>query len=134
MRKIVPGMLILGGIIMAAALWKNPLGLYFWASPEKKFSMIWQNDLERLQKAKALHGGFQKLKTVKVVTPSEKLRRLAGQNPGNLKTNPQGEYELEIFMDEMTGGGVVIQYDLVNLKTGNTVWELGRTFTLPQLN
>ncbi len=104
------------------------LSLFTAASPEKKFMTAWQADITRLDSAHSLPNGFKDLKKVGFTCSSERLKKAFDKYPLTLERNPQGKFNLEIFADEVEGGSVVVQYDLVDVKSGNTVWELGRTF------
>ena len=104
------------------------LSLFTTASPAKKFMSAWQSDIERLDRAHLLPVGFKDLKKVRLTTSSEKIKKAYNQYPLNLNRDVKGKFNLEIFADEIDGGGIVVQYDLVENKSGNTVWELGRTF------
>jgi hypothetical protein len=88
----------------------------------------WDEDLKHLDKAHLLPQGFKGLKKIDLTSSSTRLRDAFKKYPLDLSYNPNGKYSLEIFADEIEGGGVVIQYDLIEIKSGNTVWELGRTF------
>jgi hypothetical protein len=103
--------------------------LFIKAPPERKFMEAWGSDVKHLAKINALHPGFSDLALVKVKTSSDRLKKSFKLYPiEEFKPKPNGHYTLEIFLDEIEDGGVVVQYDLVERKSGNTVWELGRTF------
>jgi hypothetical protein len=104
------------------------LSLFSAASPEKKFMSAWQDDITRLDRAHSLPNGFKDLNKVGFTCSSERLKKAFDKYPLTLHRDPNGKFNLEIFADEVEGGGIVVQYDLVEVKTGNTVWELGRTF------
>jgi hypothetical protein len=130
MTKIIALLFILSGIGLGVS------GAYrSWLSSDpaygdKKLMDGWERDLQKLERTKFLHPGFQSLQNIQLISPSERLKNLYASKPLNLETHDNGKFSLEIFMDEVEGGGgVVIQYDLIDLTTGNTVWELGRTFS-----
>lgn len=89
----------------------------------------WAADFKSLAKNKYLHPGFENIKRVELIATSEKLEKIYRKNPITFNERDDGAFELQVFLDEIEGHeGVVIQYDLVDLATGNTVFELGRTF------
>jgi hypothetical protein len=104
------------------------LSLFTNASQEKKFMTAWDSDIARLDRAHALPAGFNNLKQIRLTSGSEKIKRAFGKYPLNLSRKNNGKFVLDIFADQIEGGGIVIQYDLVENKSGNTVWEMGRTF------
>ncbi len=105
------------------------LSLFARASTEKKFMTAWEDDINRLDRAKILPEGFRNLKKIKLFTHADKIKEAFKKYPlATLTEKNDGSFDLEIFADDIEGGGVVIQYDLVELKSGNTIWELGRTF------
>lgn len=96
---------------------------------EKRFVAAVQEDLEKLDKAKSLHQGIKSLKEIQIFSSSSELRKMFQKYPLKIATRSDGKYKLEIFVDGIEeAGGTVIQYDLVEISSGNTVWELGRTF------
>jgi len=133
-RKFVPHVLVFLFIAVVAQWTINrymrlaSLSLLTKASQEKKFMTAWEDDLGRLDRAKALPQGFKDLRKIRFITQSEKLKIAFKKYPLSLTKNNKGKFNLEIFADNIEGGGVVIQYDLIEVKSGNTVWELGRTF------
>ena len=117
-----------GAVVGIWVFLSAPQLIFYFAAPEKKLSIALQKDLAMLAKSEALHAGFQSLNEIKMVTTSQSLKDFNNKYPIGFETNPEGKFNLEIFMDEIESGGIVIQYDLVDKKTGNTIWELGRTF------
>ena len=95
---------------------------------DKRFMQAWERDLKHLRDVKALHPGFRDLKSVEFIATSEKLKVMLKKYPIDFSTNPSGHFKLEVLLDELNEGGLMMQYDLVELKSGNTVWERGRTF------
>jgi hypothetical protein len=95
---------------------------------DKKFILAWQEDLQRMDRLRTLPPGFKDLKSVEYIATTEKLKVMLKKYPMDFKTSGKGRYALEILLDELKGGGLMMQYDLVDLKSGNTVWERGRTF------
>ena len=111
-------------------VWVGEIGVSKFASipVEKKFILAWQEDIRRMDQARSLPNGFKDLKVVEFIATSKKLKLMLKKYPMDFKTNSHGHYSLEILLDEIKGGGLMMQYDLVELKSGNTIWERGRTF------
>jgi hypothetical protein len=97
-------------------------------SIEDQFVIAVSKDLENLRQQNFLPEGFNDLKRVEVFGKSENLKTIFNRANESFKTSTDGKYALEVFLDVIDEGGVILQYDLVEIKSGNTVWELGRTF------
>jgi hypothetical protein len=134
MRKFLPVIVVL--LILAPMGWwaghrylhMTFMSLFIKAPPEKKFMDAWEADIQHLREVKALPPGFSDLKAIKLSSTSEHLKKMFKKYPIHFGTTDKGHYTLEIYMDELEDGGVIVQYDLVEQKSGNTVWELARTF------
>jgi hypothetical protein len=97
--------------------------------PEKKFMIAWRRDIKHMGDARSLPKGFNDLKAVEFISTSGKLKQMIKKYPmSEFQTHKDGHYTLEILLDQLKGGGLMMQYDLVDVRTGNTVWERGRTF------
>ncbi|MDZ4678426.1 MAG: hypothetical protein SGI74_13065 [Oligoflexia bacterium] len=129
MTKLIALIFILSGVGLgfsgAYRTWQSKDPRY----ANQNFMAGWERDLQKLEKTKFLHPGFRNLQKILLISPSERLKNIYATKPLNLQTHDNGKFSLEIFMDEVAGGGVVVQYDLIDMHTGNTVWELGRTFS-----
>jgi hypothetical protein len=105
------------------------------ASPERRLSMIWAWDIERLQQQNRLPKEWSLIRTIKTASSDpESKRLLSAIELPNIPTDPTGgEYDLEIRLISWTEGpsfGVIVQYELFKVKDLNKIWELGRTFEL----
>ena len=99
--------------------------------PEFRFARNWKHDFDLLENAKQLPEGFKRLRSIKVTSTSPKIKDLAQKLTGFIPTNSSGEFDLEIFFDPMTEHkGILVQYDLVDVKSGNTVFEISRTLPI----
>jgi len=132
MKRISLTKLAQGPRLVSALLFLLGVGLIFHStsgSQEERFALAWAKDLKFLEGKKILPPQFHDLKDIEAKGMSRKLEDIYKRFPIGLKTTPEGKYRLEIFMDEIEGEeGVVIQYDLIDDASGNTIWELGRTF------
>lgn len=97
-------------------------------TPQQRLEGLWLADFKKLKDSKTLPPQFSQIKQVKFDPLAPELKAfLQNAHTPNFNESTQGKYTLEIIMDKIEGGGVMIQYDLIDPK-GNTVWELGRTF------
>ncbi len=115
--------------------------LNFWndrnAPLYRKFESKWAQDVQLLESSKKVHPGWFETKEIEIIggTPETKawLKRI--QAPLKPKKEKDGSYKLEILTvawEEEGKRGALVQYNLVDLKTQNMVWELGRTLILSQ--
>ncbi|MCB0412334.1 MAG: hypothetical protein KDD22_07400 [Bdellovibrionales bacterium] len=100
----------------------------------QKVYFLWERDLKTLEAHHKLPNGFFHLREVKLKGATPLTHKWLKKTGSPLRLDPQGQFSLEVLMlhwMENNTLGVVIQYNLTDLKTGDMVWELGRTFTLP---
>lgn len=102
----------------------------------KKFERQWADDVAQLEASPKLPKPWFDVSEVEVFggTPESKgwLRQI--QIPV-VQKNPNGQHKLEVLIVPWQEGGesgVMIQYNLVNLKTKNMIYELGRTLILSE--
>ena len=115
-------------IVFAASTY---LSLQFYNRPEFRMAREWRHDLDRLKKAGSLPESFQKIKVIKITSRSAQLKDIGEKLVHFMPTNSDGTVELDIFLDQPSQTkGILIQYDLVDIKSGNTVWEISRTLPL----
>jgi hypothetical protein len=99
------------------------------ASLERKFMLAWQSDLDHLRRGGYLPKSFEDVRTVQLNATTMRLKHTFAQYPIDFHVKKDGHYTLEVFVDEIEdNGGIVVQYDLIDNKSGNLVFELGRTF------
>lgn len=113
------------------------VALDFWNSRNaplfKIFERQWHQDVETLEASGKLPKPWFAIKDLEIYggTPESKawLKRI--KHP--LKTKLAGTHKLEVLVvawEEDGKNGVLVQYNLVDLKSQNMVWELGRTLIL----
>ena len=113
------------------------VALDFWASkngkPDLKFAQLWQEDVELLESSQKLPKAWYSVKEIEVYPGDAQAKVWMKSIHPPIKKNPNGQFKMEILVltwEEAGKVGSVIQYDLVDLKTQNLVWELGRTLIL----
>ncbi len=136
--KVIGGVIILFAIIIAVFSYKDVLPFLSGTTTERLES-IWKRDTmnlmgENLKGNKVMHDGFLDVKDVNMTYGSKTAESwFKDLEVPYIKKNPNGKFRLEVFTDHWSEGkeyGAVIQYQLVDLASQDTVWELGRTFTL----
>ncbi len=97
---------------------------------EESFKNLWTEDIHKLEGSGKLPPGWKDLKAVEVTVTSPKLKPWLEHYKPAFEVKPEGNFKLQVFVDDFQDGsttGVLIQYSLVDLKSADTVWELGRT-------
>lgn len=126
-------------------LWCGAIGivafvcLNFWSQRNaplyRHFERQWSEDVEHLESSKKLPSPWFDVKDLEVIggTPESKDWLKHIQIP--IKTHKEGHFKMEVLVvawEEDGKRGTLVQYNVVDLKSGNNVWELGRTFILSQ--
>ncbi len=95
-------------------------------------SKMWREDITNLEVNKLLPISLNDIREVEWVTPDEKSKVWAKYLKSPFSINPMGQYRLEILLLSQNDSGLVavIQHHLIHIPSGNSVWELGRTYTL----
>jgi hypothetical protein len=111
--------------------------LDYWAfrnsHPVQKLDRLWAEDIKLLETSNKLPKGWFKLKNIELYGGTDEAKAWLKRLNVPIKTTKDGTHSLEILLlvfDEDGKKGAAIQYDMVDIKTKNLVWELGRTFIL----
>jgi hypothetical protein len=96
-------------------------------------NVLWKDDVKLLVKAQKLPKAWGEIRNIHVDTASPIAAKWMKNIEVPIKVRHDGGYRLDILIDHWIYQGhlgAMIQYNLVDLKSGNTVWELGRTLTI----
>jgi len=101
----------------------------------RRLEAIWQEDIKNLSESKNLPMYWYEIRSIeKHSPPQDQPAGLWSRSLSvPLEVNPKGEYQMEIlFLSQSDGGHLraIIQHHIIHTPTGNSVWELGRTYTL----
>ena len=131
MKKLL---VIVCALAFVASLLFTQLNATFWlAPPEKKFALAIAEDLKLLEQKHFLPEGWQKIQSIALTSDASHVSNWLKKNSFEIKQKPTGDFILEIFVSEWIDGyryGALVEYDLVDSKNKNTVWELNRTYKL----
>ncbi len=122
---------ILGGV--AAIYFKAD---YFLLSPKEKFIESFQNDIALLKKSGTLPEAYSHIREVEIKSDNSPARDWLDDLKRKIPRDQNGTYKLSVMVIhwiEANRYGAIVQYNLVDLKSGNTVWEFSRTFKLGYL-
>lgn len=130
--KVIGGVVVLFAIIIVAFSYKDVLP-FLSGSTAERFESLWKRDIINLMGNKNIAENFIKVKDINFTYGSQTAEGWVKAVEIPLKKNPNGTLRLEVFVDHWTEGkeyGAMVQYQLVDLASNDTIWELGRTFTL----
>ncbi len=116
------------------------VSFYFWTEtrqnqfPAKKFSNLWQKDLDYLSALKGFPE-WQEIKSVSFISGNRLARSFLLQAPlprqiTAIKNTKKSKFNLEIVVvawNDAKETGIVLQYELLDSKTRNKQWEFSRT-------
>lgn len=127
---VVLSLLLLSGVLTYLG-WNT---VHFYSQPSRRrLEVLWARDLDQLRQAKILPKGFQQIRDIRVTPGSEQAQKWLPDLKIPVIADPHGDHRLEILLltwaEDQTEAAIV-QYDLVDLKSQNMVWELGRTYIL----
>jgi hypothetical protein len=114
--------LLIGFFLLNYFYFIRPLDL------SEQFQTLWQMEFE-----KPWPDEFKKLRSVHVLETDAQARQWLGALPSEFRTIKDGNYQLNILAttwEEAPQLALVVQYDLIDLATGNTIFETGHTFIL----
>ena len=136
LQKIV-GLIIVGGAMLIGSVYllegTEELASLHINSRSAKLHKLWKKDLAALKKQKKLPGGFDEIKELHYTPLSKMSAQWMSEISIPIKVNHEGKYRLNIQVDhwsEKSKTAAVVHYQMVDIKSGNTVWEFGRTYPL----
>lgn len=113
------------------------LGVRFWRfqtmSPVQRLQILWAQDIQKMEASGKMPAAWHSIQEIELYGGTKESKEWLKQLKIPIPLHRDGTHRLEILLvawDEGPKKGAMIQYDLVNIKTKNTEWELGRTFIL----
>ena len=100
---------------------------------EEKLIHLWKKDLLTLKEHKKIPKFWNQIRNIEMIPGDNTSRIWLEKIKPPISTNKNGKVNLEILVlswkDEDDGSfGAIIQYDAIDIKTHNLIWELGRTY------
>jgi hypothetical protein len=85
-----------------------------------------------LHQQKSLPDALDSVREIEWIAPDPISKVWAKYIHAPISINSQGEYHLELMLLSQNDSALVavVQYHLIHIKSKNSVWELGRTFTV----
>lgn len=102
-------------------------------TPASTFEKLWNEDLARLAGQKLLPKAWASIGELEITASNPETEIWKAQVHPLLPRVPGGKYKLEVFIDSWADeeeglSGALVEYHLIEIASGNTVWERGRTF------
>jgi hypothetical protein len=136
-RKGIGFLIVIAALVVAALGASQYYNLDYWLLPSKqKFATTWMKDIGSLEKSGKLPEGWQQIREIVIKTDNSPAQNwVVGLDPG-IKKKQDGVYRLDVFVAhwiENDRYGALVQYNLVDLRTGNTTWELSRNMQIGRI-
>lgn len=99
----------------------------------RRLEWQWRQDVDALEASHKLPPSWTDIREYKLIGGNPETKAILPRVQVPLKTNPKGQYIMDVLVvlwEESGKRGVLIQYNIENLKTKNTVAEIGRTLIL----
>lgn len=106
-------------------------------TPSEQLRSLIEKDFIHLYSNKELPSEWNQIGQVKIIRNSNLAKALLGKFNPSFKTLENGPFYLEvelIDLEEESNPGIILQASLFNKKTENKVFEIGRTYTMNDLN
>ena len=111
---------------------------YAKSSPEVRLLSLWRKDVQVLEASGLLPPPWFQITDIDLIPGDDAARDWASRVSPPIKVAGQGDYQLRVLLiswvDEAEQEqGALVEYHLIHKPTGNTEWELARTYTLGHL-
>lgn len=106
-------------------------------TPAQQFSQLINEDFEELAKSQQLPPDWKSIATIEIHMNSQLANALLGKERPKIQRVKNGSSYLELeFMDipDDKNPGVIVQASLFNIKSKNKIFEIGRSYTMNDLN
>lgn len=106
-------------------------------TPAKQLIELIHQDFENLNVRNKLPKEWMKIKKVGINMNSTLAAALLGKERPQFKMSQNGTHflELEILdVPDTEDPGIILQISLIDLKSNNKIYEIGRTYNMSQLN
>ena len=107
---------------------------YMNLSDADKVSLLWKRDIEILKREKHLPQIFDQISEFEFFHGSHRAKKWMKDLKVPFEKKQNGSYVLEILVisiDDKDFNAAVIQMDVIDKKSQNLIYELGRTYQLP---
>ena len=98
-----------------------------------RFERAWAADVALLESSGTLPPEWAKVRQFELIGGTPETRAWLKRVAIPLRTNPRGTYRMDVLIvawEESGKRGALVQYNIEDLKTKNTIREIGRTLIL----
>lgn len=100
---------------------------------------VWTRDLHNLHLHQSLPVFWNQIRVIeKIPANNDSLAKAWAEKLAvPVEINPTGDYKLEILIisqNEPSTQKILIQHHLIHIPSGNSIWELARTYTIDSLD
>lgn len=132
MRQKLPFILLALAVGMAAYVcfdyWlTNNAPLY------RRLERQWAEDVDQLEASKKLPAAWFDVRDLEIYGGTPESKEWLSRIKVPIKTKKDGQHKMEVLVvvwEEEGKRGVLVQFNLVDLKSKNNIYELGRTYIL----
>ncbi len=110
-------------------------------TPSEQLRELIENDFEMLLNKSELPTQWNSISTVNLIRNSKFANIILGNNAPRFPKTEDGHFALEVEMIDLNvdspedeNPGLIIQASLFDLKSKNKIYEIGRTYTMNDLN
>lgn len=106
-------------------------------TPAQQFSKLIDDDFAELQRSGQLPKEWTSIATIELRMSSQLAKTLLGKERPGFKRVKDGSSSLELEVMDLPdeeNPGVIIQASLFDIKSKNKIFEIGRTYTMEDLN
>lgn len=125
--------LLLAALVVGAYFFFNRALTPYKESVSVRLGRAISQDLQSLKAKSSLPEQFNKVRGFELSTEGSTFKPWVDETKISFPTDPNGTFELQLFIFFFVNEnryGANVQYDLVDSKTKNTVWELTRSYNL----
>ena len=136
-KKLLSVLFLLISVVAAGYLSLEIIGLIKLqnATEAERLALIWEKDLNLLIEQKKMPPGWSRIREVALIGGTPKARDWIKKIVSPVHVIKNGDHRLEVLLlnwEDEGSEGAIIQYNLIDLKSGNMTWELGRTYILKE--
>jgi hypothetical protein len=133
MSKIFGITILFFGLLAVMTTYKDVTPFWFDGSQAGQIESLWKQDMELLVHNQALPKQWIEVSEIKYFPLTDSVKELLSKIKPPLATHENGTYRMEVTIDDWKDNsdyGLMIQYQMFDIKSNNLVWELGRTFII----
>lgn len=106
-------------------------------TPAQQLAKLINDDFDNLNQTKQLPPAWNKIATVELRMNSQLAKTILGKERPNIQRVKEGTSYLELEIVDLPdeeNPGIIIQASLFDIKSKNKIFEIGRTYTMNDLN